>query len=87
MAHPNEELTLSGELWLNEAWLRGFGDDSDAMQRCFMAAREISRDSGATRRRCRFLEDEPQERSTSRGTAPLSFSALPRPDRDGLVMK
>jgi len=24
-----------------------------------------------------FLEDEPQERSTSRGTAPLSFSALP----------
>ena len=31
--------------------------------------------------------DQRQERSTSRGTAPLSFSALPRPDSDGLVMK
>ena len=29
----------------------------------------------------------PQELSTSRGTAPLSFSALPRPESDGFVMK
>jgi hypothetical protein len=31
---------------------------------------------------CRF-----QELSTSRGTAPLSFRALPRPESDGFVMK
>ncbi|MGC5322803.1 TIR domain-containing protein [Micromonospora arida] len=41
--HDNESL-LSGELWLNEAWLRGFEGDTDAAESCYMAARKISRD-------------------------------------------